>query len=266
MPLTEINGIPLNHTETGSGEPVVLVMGTAASGRVWHLHQVPALVEAGYRVVTFDNRGISPSGGTGGFTIDDLVADTAGLIEHLGLGPCRLVGTSMGAQVVQELALARPDLVRQAALLATRGRDDAMRTAVRVADRELRGSDVKLPARHEAIVRALKNLSPRTLNDDVAVQDWLDIFEMSPTLWTDGVRAQLDLGMAESRLPAYRGIKAPCLVVGFADDLTLPPHLGREVAEAIPSASYEELEGCGHYGYLERPEDVNALLLKFFAS
>ncbi|MCU1686544.1 MAG: LipE protein [Amycolatopsis sp.] len=264
MPLVEINGIPLNYTETGSGEPVVLVMGTGASGRVWFLHQVPALVDAGYRVITFDNRGIGPSGGTSGFTIEDLVADTVGLIEHLGLAPCRLMGTSMGAQVVQELALARPELVRQAVLLATRGRDDAMRTAVREAERELRGSGLRLPARHEAIVRALKNLSPRTLNDDVALQDWLDVFEMSPTLWTDGVRAQLELGMTESRLPAYRGIKVPCLVVGFADDVTLPPHLGREVAEAIPSASYEELDGCGHYGYLERPDDVNALLLKFF--
>lgn len=265
--LPEINGIPLNYTDTGSGEPLVLVMGTGASGRVWHLHQVSAFVAAGYRVITFDNRGIAPSGGGAeGFTIDDLVADTAGLIEHLELGPCRLVGTSMGAQVVQELALARPELVKQAALLATRGREDALRSAMRAAERELRASALKLPPRHEAIVRALKSLSPRTLNDDVAVQDWLDVFEMSPTLWTDGTRAQLNLGMAESRLAAYRRITVPCLVIGFADDVTLPPHLAREVADAIPSATYEELDGCGHYGYLERPGEVNALLLKFFSS
>jgi pimeloyl-ACP methyl ester carboxylesterase len=266
MPVIEVNGIPLNHTVTGSGPPVVLVMGAGATGRVWHLHQQPALVDAGFRVVTFDNRGIAGSGGGGEFTIDDLVADTAGLIEHLDLGPCRVVGTSLGAQVVQELALARPDLVTHAVMMATRGRDDAMRAAMRRAEQELRAAGVEPPRRHDAIVRALKNLSPRTLNDDVAVRDWLDIFELSPPLWNDGMRTQLTLGMEESRLEAYRGITAPSLVIGFADDLTLPPHLAREVAEAIPGARYEELDGCGHYGYLERPDEVNALLLKFFGA
>jgi pimeloyl-ACP methyl ester carboxylesterase len=55
-------------------------------------------------------------------------------------------------------------------------------------------------------------------------------------------------------------------VIGFADDLQLPPHLGREVADAIPHARYLELEGCGHYGYLERPEAVNEALLTFFGT
>ncbi|NEB67029.1 alpha/beta hydrolase, partial [Streptomyces fulvissimus] len=83
------------------------------------LHQVPALRAAGYRVVTFDNRGIPPTDVCAdGFTVDDMVADTAGLIEHLGLGPCRVVGTSLGAHVAQELCLARPELVSQVVLLA----------------------------------------------------------------------------------------------------------------------------------------------------
>ncbi|MFD8495275.1 alpha/beta fold hydrolase [Amycolatopsis sp. NPDC059657] len=266
MPLAQVNGIDLKYWDTGDGEPVVMVMGMAATGRVWQLHQVPALVEAGYRVITFDNRGV---GGTSecpdGFKIDDLVADTAGLIEHLGLGPSRLVGTSLGAQVVQELALARPELVTSAVMLATRGRTDAMRKASRAAEKELRASGLKLPARYEAVVRAQRNLSPATLADEAKVRDWLDMFELSPVNWTRGLRAQLELDMTESRLPAYRAISAPTLVIGFADDNVLPPFLAREVADAIPSARYRELPDCGHYGYLERPEAVNAALLEFFA-
>jgi pimeloyl-ACP methyl ester carboxylesterase len=42
--------------------------------------------------------------------------------------------------------------------------------------------------------------------------------------------------------------------------------LAREVAEAIPGATYEEIDGCGHFGYLERPAEVNKLLLNFFTS
>lgn len=264
MPLAEINGIKINYDDTGDGEPVVLVMGVAASGRVWQLHQVPALVAAGFRAITFDNRGISSA--EPGFTIDDLVADTAGLIEHLGLGPCRLVGTSMGAQVVTELMLARPELVSQAVLMATRGRPDAMRSAMSAAERELRDGGLELPAKYEAVVRAVQNLSPRTLNDDNAIQDWLDVFEMSATVWTPGLRAQLRLDIRESRLDAYRAIRVPCLVIGFADDVRLPAYLAREVAEVIPSARYFEIEGCGHYGYLERPDVVNDALVTFFTA
>ncbi|WP_020417515.1 alpha/beta fold hydrolase [Amycolatopsis sp. ATCC 39116] len=264
MPLADVNGMKINYDDLGSGDPVVLVMGTAANGRVWHLHQVPALVDAGYRAITFDNRGISPA--EPGFTIDDLVADTAGLIDHLGLGPCRLVGTSMGAQVVTELMLARPELVSQAVLMATRGRPDAMRAAMGAAEKELRDSEIALPAKYEAVTRAVQNLSPRTLNDDAAVADWLDIFEMSPTLWTPGLRAQLDLDITESRLDAYRAIDVPCLVIGFADDLRLPAYLAREVADAIPSARYLEIADAGHYGYLERPDVVNDALVTFFAA
>ncbi|HVW44157.1 MAG TPA: alpha/beta hydrolase [Amycolatopsis sp.] len=263
MPFADVNGIKIAYDDISSGEPVLLVMGTAASGRVWHLHQVPALAAAGYRVVTFDNRGVSPV--EDDFTISDLVADTAELIEHLGIGPCRLVGTSMGAQVAAELALARPDLVSQAVLMATRGRRDAMREAMGAAERELRDSGIELPARYEAVIRAVQNLSPRTLNDDFAIQDWLDVFEMSPTVWTAGVRAQLRLDIDGSRLDAYRAIEVPCLVIGFADDLRLPAYLAREVADAIPGARYVELADCGHYGYLERPDAVNAELITFFA-
>jgi pimeloyl-ACP methyl ester carboxylesterase len=272
MPVVHTGGTTIAYEDRGEGEPVVLVMGTAASGRVWHLHQVPALVEAGYRVITFDNRGVAPASALGAeeagdprFTIDDLVEDTAGLIGGLGLGPCRVVGTSMGAQVVTELALKHPELVSQAVLMATRGRPDAMRRAWGVAERELRATSVKLPARYEAVQRAVWNLSPSTLNDDAAVTDWLDLFEMSPIMWTPELRAQLDLDIVDSRLDAYRAIRTPCLVLGFADDLRLPPYLAREVAEAIPGAVFREIAHCGHYGYLERPDEVNAAMVTFFA-
>jgi pimeloyl-ACP methyl ester carboxylesterase len=45
----------------------------------------------------------------------------------------------------------------------------------------------------------------------------------------------------------------------------LPPHLAREVADAIPGAEYRVVEKAGHYGYLEQPDEVNALLIEFLA-
>jgi pimeloyl-ACP methyl ester carboxylesterase len=267
MPVVQLNGIRLSYQVTGSGELVVLVMGTGSPGRVWQLHQVPALVAAGYRVATVDNRGIPPSDEcASGMTIEDLVGDTAALIEYLGGGPARVVGTSLGSRVVQELALARPDLVSQAVMMTAHGRPHLVQSMLSAGERALHDAGIELPSMYYAAITALLNLSPRTLNDRPAVQEWLDVFEFSGSGIGAGVRAQLQMEDFPDRLAAYSKIRMPSLVIGFADDLMVPPYLAREVAEAIPGARYEEIEGCGHFGYLERPAEVNELLVTFFAA
>jgi pimeloyl-ACP methyl ester carboxylesterase len=267
MPVVELNGIRLSYQVTGTGELVMLVMGTGSPGRVWQLHQAPALVAAGYRVVTMDNRGIPPTDECAdGMTIDDLVGDTAALIQHLGDGPARVVGTSLGSRIVQELALARPDLVLQAVMMAAHGRPDPVQSRLSAGQRALYDAGIELPSTYYAAITALLNLSPRTLNDRSAVQEWLDLFEFYGSGISAGVRAQLEVEDFPDRLAAYSRIKVPSLVIGFADDLMVPPYLAREVAEVIAGSRYEEIEDCGHFGYLERPTEVNKLLVTFFAS
>ncbi|MFD6893495.1 alpha/beta fold hydrolase [Rhodococcus sp. NPDC060086] len=265
MPIATINGIPLNYQVKGSGDLVVLIMGTGSPGRVWDLHQVPALVKEGYRVATFDNRGIAPSGESlGGITIEDMVKDTAGLIELLG-GPAHVVGTSMGSRVAQELTLARPDLVRKAVFLAGHARMDHFQIMLTEGERQLYDSGVELPAKYKAALTAVMNLSPASLADENTARDWLDVFEFSGGRASPGVRAQLGMDREFDRRAAYRAVRVPCLSVGFADDRMIPSYLSREVADAIPNARYEEIPDAGHYGYLERPEAVNKLLLDFLA-
>jgi pimeloyl-ACP methyl ester carboxylesterase len=265
MPVARINGISLSFDEYGAGAPVLLVTGTAAPGRVWRTHQVPALRAAGYRVITMDNRGIPPSStGPGGFTLADLVADTAALIEYLGVEGCRVVGFSLGALIVQELLVARPELASLAVLMATRGRSDALATAMSRAEIEMHDSGVPVPPRYTAVLHALQSLSPRTLNDERQIRDWLDIFELSAAT-LPAARGQLGLELIPDRLADLARIRCPCLVIGFRDDLIVRPPLCREVADAIPGAVYEEVPDCGHYGYLERPTEVNAAILEFFA-
>lgn len=259
-----VNGINLHFDEYGSGEPVLLITGSGARGRMWTPHQVPALTAAGYRVITVDNRGMPPTDVClEEFTLDDMVADIAGLIEILGIGPCRIVGFSLGALIVQELLLAHPDLIIQAVLMATRGRTDALRTAMAAANSELLESGIVLPPLYAAVVHATQFLSPHTQGDDRQIRDWLDIFEMSLSERSAN-RAQLGLELAENRLEDYRKIKSPCLVIGFRDDLIAPPHLCREVSEYIPICRYEEVAGCGHYGCLEQPDIISSLIIDFF--
>ncbi|WOC13500.1 alpha/beta fold hydrolase [Gordonia sp. MP11Mi] len=259
--------VALSCTEAGSGPLVVMVMGTGSPGRVWHAHQQPALVKAGFRVVTLDNRGIAPSSECGaGFTLADMVADTAAVIEHFG-GPALVVGTSMGARIAQELTLTCPELVRAAVMLGTYGRPTPLITAYNEGEKALIDAGRTLPDELHAALSAHMNLSPATLADDRSARDWLDIIGFGGQSHTAGLRAQLDLPERdENRLSAYRGITRPCLVVGFADDRTLPVFLAREVADAIPSARYEEIADAGHFGYLERPDEVNRLLIEFLTA
>jgi pimeloyl-ACP methyl ester carboxylesterase len=255
----------LAYDDRGHGDPVLFIAGRGGAGRTWHLHQVPDFQRAGYRCITFDNRGIGATENADGFTTETMVADTAALIEKLGVAPVRIVAVSMGAFLAQELMVARPELVSAAALLATRGRHDTARDIFRDAERQLLDSGIELPAAYDAKVRLLESFSPKTLNDDVAVRDWAAMFTMWPTKPTPGLRAQTSVGPQDNRLPAYRSITAPTLVIGFADDVVLPPHLGREVADAIPQGRYLEIPDAGHLGFLEKPQEVNAAILKFFA-
>jgi pimeloyl-ACP methyl ester carboxylesterase len=257
--------VNLAYDDRGTGDPVLFIAGRGGAGRTWHLHQVPEFLRAGYRAVTFDNRGIGATEQASGFGTEQMVADTAALIEKLDLDPVRIVGVSMGAFIAQELMVARPELVRSAVLMATRGRHDRTRDFFRTAERALADAGIELPAAYDAKLRLLESFSPATLNDDRAARDWIDMFTMWPSKPTPGTRAQLDVGPHDNRLPAYRSITAPVLVIGFSDDVVLPPHLGREVAEALPNGRYLEVPDAGHLGFIEKPQVVNVAALDFFA-
>lgn len=253
----------LAYSDRGRGQPVLFIAGRGAVGRTWQLHQVPAFLGAGYRVITFDNRGVGATGDLDGFSLATMVDDTIVVIEALGAAPVNIVSTSLGSLIAQELMLVRPDLVNRSALMATRGRHDRARRFLRDTDEEL--ADLSLPPKLDAKIRLLEGLSPKTLNDDEAVQEWIHLFTMWPTKSTPGLRAQYKVTADEGRLAAYRNITKPVLVVGFADDLVSPPHLGAEVAAALPNGTYLEIADAGHLGFLERPQEVNSAILQFFA-
>jgi pimeloyl-ACP methyl ester carboxylesterase len=266
MAFVDTNGIRLSYTQSGSGEPVLLIMGSGASGQAWTTYQTPALHRAGYRTVVFDNRGIPPSDAPEGkYSMADLVADTAGLIDALDLAPVRIVGTSLGAMVAQELAICLPELVRCAVLLATRARSDATRSALISAERALAESGIRLPPAYASAVTVQRMFSPATLNDDVSARTWFELFELTDPGAGSGLGAdgQAWVETDEDRRAQLAAVRAPCRVIAFSDDLITPAHLAREVAEAIPGGEYVEVAGCGHLGHLERPREVNTAIIEF---
>ena len=65
-----VGRVNLAYDDRGTGEPVLFIAGRGGAGRTWHLHQVPAFLRAGYRVITFDNRGVGATENAEGFTTE----------------------------------------------------------------------------------------------------------------------------------------------------------------------------------------------------
>ena len=88
--------VELHYQDQGSGKPVVLIHGWPLSGRSWEA-QVPALIDAGHRVITYDRRGFGDSSQPWeGYDYDTFAADLKALLDHLDLRDATLVGFSMG--------------------------------------------------------------------------------------------------------------------------------------------------------------------------
>jgi non-heme chloroperoxidase len=88
--------IEIHYEDHGTGQPVVLIHGYPLSGRAWD-KQAPVLLEAGYRVITYDRRGFGQSSQpASGYDYDTFAADLNTLLEHLDLRDVVLAGHSMG--------------------------------------------------------------------------------------------------------------------------------------------------------------------------
>src|SRR4029077_18468251 len=88
--------IEIHYEDHGAGQPVVLIHGYPLSGRAWD-KQVPVLLEAGHRVITYDRRGFGQSSQpVVGYDYDTFAGDLHTLLETLDLRDVTLVGHSMG--------------------------------------------------------------------------------------------------------------------------------------------------------------------------
>ena len=111
--------VELYYEDHGSGSPVVLIHGWPLSGRSWE-NQVPALVDAGHRVITYDRRGFGRSSQPwAGYDYDTFAADLDALLAHLDVRDATLVGSSMGGgEVVRYISNHGTDRVARAVLAA----------------------------------------------------------------------------------------------------------------------------------------------------
>jgi pimeloyl-ACP methyl ester carboxylesterase len=257
------NGVDLWVEQEGEGDDVVFISGLADEGACW-VDQVAGLRDR-YRVTTFDNRGVGRSATPDGeFRIVDFAADTAALLEALGIDRAHVVGSSMGGAIAQELALARPGMLRSLVLNGTWCRGDRfLHEVFRSWIWTARRAD---SLRDFLVAVNLWCFAPRIWNDGT-MDEWLAAAEASPypqsvDAFCRSATALLHHDTAD-RLAA---IDIPVVVTVGELDLVLPPRYSRELVERIPGARLEVISEAGHQPFQELPPDYNRLLLEFWAS
>src|SRR5690242_18695701 len=107
MPYAQIAGTRIYWEEHGSGEPLLMIMGLGAS-LDWWFRMLP-VVSRRYRSIVFDNRGVGRSDpAPGPYTIPQMAADAAAVLDAAGVTRAHVLGVSMGGIIAQEFALQYP--------------------------------------------------------------------------------------------------------------------------------------------------------------
>ncbi|WP_433444455.1 alpha/beta fold hydrolase [Nonomuraea sp. CA-141351] len=239
------------HAERGTGEPVVLLHSSAADSRMWDA-QVEAL-SARFRVITVDLRGYGRSAFQADGPYSD-AGDVARLLASLQVDRAALVGSSGGSRVALELAAA--GLADRLVLLnpiSTLEPTDDVRAYWKEEGRLLELGDVQGAA----------ELNARTLLGPEATQEAFGrVVEMQRHAFEVQLAADPEPEQVAGEF-VQAEIDVPALVVAGAHDLPYFVASARHLAGELPQARLVELEWAGHLPAMERPEEINQLLLDY---
>jgi non-heme chloroperoxidase len=261
--------IDLYYEDHGQGNPVVLIHGWPLSGGSWE-KQVPALLDAGYRVITYDRRGFGGSSKpTSGYNYDTLAEDLRKLVTKLELHDVTLVGFSMGGgEVARYLGAYGSKGVSKAVFMAAippfllKRPDNPAGVDGGVFDGIRQGIAADRPAFLSNFLSNFYNvdsLKGQKISDEVVRLSWNVAAGASP-------RATLDC--VQAWLTDFRGdlkrIDVPTLVIHGDDDRILPlAATGRRTHEAVKGSRLVVVKGGPHGLNWTHAEEVNRELLAF---
>ncbi len=276
----EANGLSFNVAEAGEGPPVLLLHGFPDSWRLWR-HQIPALAEAGHRVIAPDLRGFGRTDRPArveDYGLRALVADVVGLLDVLGVERAAVVGHDWGASLSWAVARAVPDRVTRLVVVSV--------------GHPLAGAAAGL-AQRERSWYMLWFLFPGVAERVLPEDDWACFRRWA---WNDarpGEDPDLDRQIADLSRPGaliaglswYRAnIDPATFVINNPERIPVPavpcPTMGvwssddMALTEAQMTGSrrfvsgpwrYERLDGIDHWVPVHAPERLNQLLVDFLS-
>jgi 3-oxoadipate enol-lactonase len=226
------------------GEPVLMIMGLAASSRMW-FRLVPWIGRR-HRAILVDNRGTgsSPPVRTK-LTMASLARDALGALDEAGVESAHVIGASMGGMIAQQIALDHRERVRSLVLVCTtpggRGGAPPWRMLAASALRPLVGSRRAFPLVAPVLYAASTRESRRDrLREDLERR----IADDTPLRTIQAQMGAIAGHDTRARLAELAGLET--LVLHGLEDALIPADRGRDLAELIPGARLELLPACGH--------------------
>jgi len=249
--MLDANGVKLSYDVQGEGPGYVLVCGTGQQAAMWHsFGTVGALVRAGCRVVTFDNRGIAPSDcPPPPYTVQEMADDTIALLDHVGAGPYIVHGSSLGGLVTQTVALKRPDLVRAAIFHVGCGNVSAYGRAVIPAILDLLTAPEELRASLLTAFALPSFVPPSRWTDESYIEMAKTMSQQFVEQITAGLIGQYNADMAwanEDHLEELGDLQVPALAIAAEFDTSFPPAMVKMAVAKMPHGEYAEITGSAH--------------------
>jgi epoxide hydrolase 4 len=264
-----VNGIELHYVEAGTGPLVVLVHGFPEFWYSWR-NQIPALANAGLRVVAPDLRGYNESSKPArveDYRLAAAATDIAALIEHLG-APCVLVGHDWGASISWLVAMMRPDLLTKLAVINIPHPGALLREIRRSSKQKMKLAYqlyFQLPLIPELLMPVLMPFVLRRMGRFTRE----DITEFRRS-WRDfAVRR----GMANyyRAIRKFRGelrrytsrVELPTLLIWGEREPVVTREATENLDEWVPNLRVVRIADAGHFVQTDEPELVSELLIEF---
>jgi pimeloyl-ACP methyl ester carboxylesterase len=269
------NGLAIEVEDSGPGAPlapVLLIMGLGMQLIGWPQPFVDALVQAGHRVIRFDNRDIGLSARLdplgepnvlwrivklrlglpvhAPYTLGDMAADGFGVLDALGVAQAHVLGVSMGGMIAQRMALAQPQRVLTlTSIMSSSGARHLPGPKPHVLQamlgRPKDSSEAALLAHYERLFQVIG--SPGFATDPAQLRSNILQSVHRGGQQRAGSARQLAALLADSGRAAELGrIKAPTLVIHGAADPLVPIACGEDTARRIPGARMVRIPGMGH--------------------
>ena len=260
-----VDGGRISYRRLGSGRPLLILNGLAATSADWDPLFIDRLASAN-ELLLLDNRGIGASLDDGRpFDIAKLADDTAQVIEALDFEGASVLGWSMGGFIAQTLALDHPNRVRKLILLSTDpgGADAELASpAVQAQLTDMSGSP------HEQARRLLFLLFPDDLAESIYLEFGDIVAAARERLSHDLVHRQtaaMDAWHRDGGGDRLHKLRVPVLVATGAEDIVIPASNALALVNAIPGAWLAQFQGGGHAFMAQYPQPLSDLINKFLA-
>lgn len=246
-------GIEIAYTESGSGEPVILLHG-GESGRSQYDVFSPLLGE-GIRAIAYDQRDTGDSRNTGDpYTMADLAHDCATLIRGLGLERAHVFGSSYGGALALQVGISEPDVVQTLVIGATM-LDFAAGIASNVASTISKQTEEE---RNRMMLNGLLSEAGQH-NPELVAECRAVLIQRTEEQHTRRMSAVFSFDATDQ----VGGIRAPTLLFHGEDDPIVGVDQGRLIVGSIPGARLEVLPGLRH-GLTLEGKNLTAALLRDF--